>query len=244
MATRIINKRVGDVEIFEIFGKFVGDFALQSKKAIEQVVQHNEADALLINTRNVEKIDRFGSESLLTTANFFKKIGLIEGGLSMKELLQSENSKHLSVFKDEDSAVQYFARELVKLKSKATGPERRRFPRLNAALPLHFGFQNEEGKKIELFGVVTNLSEGGLYAEFIDSSSEGAIREYLHPFDFRLLHLTLLLSSSDGVRLQGKMIHDNPAGGIGIEFYGGEEGSLEHMSEWLNRKKLQEETSL
>ena len=239
MQTKIINKRVGGVEIFELFGNFVGDFALQSNKALEEIIQKNETKAVLFNVREVTQIDDVGGKSLLRTVDFYRKSAVIEGDLAIAPLLERGTAKHVPVLKNESQAAYFFAREFAESKERSPLIERRRFLRLQAVMPLHLSFETDDLQKMEPFAVITNLSEGGLFAEFIESNSERLVRGNIHPFDLSILNLKLEISEGEFLALQGKMIHDAPAGGgLGIEFYNPRENEVRVITDWLDRQHL------
>jgi len=97
----------------------------------------------------------------------------------------------------------------------------------------------DNGHELSLFAIVTNLSEGGFFAKFIESISEKNLREHLHPYDLRLLSLDLHLTEKDFISLKGKMVHEDPQGmGIGVEFYEIEDRQHQHISDYLMRQRL------
>jgi len=88
--------------------------------------------------------------------------------------------------------------------------------------------------------VVTNLSEGGLFAEFIDSVSETKVDEILQPYGIYELRLQLFLSPNEKIYMQGQKVHGGAMeGGVGIAFTDMEIKTRERLRAWIEGHLVQ-----
>ena len=242
---KIINKRVGDVEIFEFYGSLTDRQASVSRQAVLQKIEAAQSRFALFNLRGIRELDPVGTESLTASGQHLHKCALLSPCRLIREC--NEKSTADSAFhlvEDETEAAHYLAREFASGKEEDNNPrpaERRRFERLAAVLPLHASLTLEKGKRTSFFAVVTNLSEGGLYAEFIDSESEIKGRAHLDPQDPCLLELHLCLPKQDPLFLKGKVIYKNPrSSAAGIEFLDMEDVERGQLVDWLFQLHLTE----
>lgn len=239
MNDRIKSKRVGRVNICEIYGDFRDGFARRGKAALSQLAQGIHTPDLLLNLKELQNLDAFGFDVLQESGSFFRKRALI---LSQPPFAAPLDTRKLAekfhIAKNWMEASRYFSREFAELAPGAVeGDERRGFVRLPVVLPAQFRAHSTQEKDKTYFAVVTNLSEGGLYAEFIDSDTEGAAAKDLDPFELKLLDLELALAPDVSIKAGAKVIHAKAGeGGIGMEFYQFQPGAKEKLMDWLSRQ--------
>ncbi|MCM8775851.1 MAG: PilZ domain-containing protein [Candidatus Omnitrophica bacterium] len=141
-------------------------------------------------------------------------------------------------FTNISSAVRYFERELADhVSNLSPGVERRNFIRLKTVLPLHFSCLKGREQRIDFFAVVTNLSEGGLFAEFIESVSEDRMKRYLSPLDQQLLDLNIdMVDGQEPLTMRGRLIHGSISdGAIGVEFCNHTSNQTDRISDWVEQ---------
>ena len=243
MENKIKLKRVGDVNIFEIFGELMGAFALRGKEAMHQSMSVNKRKNVLYNVQELRQIDDTGVEALLENASEVQKSGILTGHCPIIPYIQSRDTmKKLQLLKDEMEAARFFGREFAAPSlEEQIYPERRQFVRLKTVLPLHFWYQTKDDEKLEFFAVVTNLSEGGLFAQFIESVSEDTVKRTLNPYDLKFLNLKMGLIGQRPLTASGKVIHGNLAeGGIGIEFYEMADVDKFYLRDWIAQHLIDE----
>jgi anti-anti-sigma regulatory factor len=236
MENKIKAKRVGDVNIFEIFGQLTGDFAVRGNDAIQQSLCASKKRNILFNIQELQQIDEVGIDAILRNSEMAVKSALLTGRCPIVGMIQNKDTmRRLFMLKNELEAAQFFSREFAApTLEEQIYPERRRFIRLKTVLPLHFWCDWDDDRKLEFFAVVTNLSEGGLFAQFIESVSENDAKKNLNPYDLRLLHLNVGLIGHEPLSLNGKIVHGNLLeGGIGIEFYDVDEDNRLRLRDWL-----------
>ncbi len=239
MENKIKAKRVGDVNIFEIYGELTGAFALRGQDAMQKSIQTNKKKNLLFNIQDLIDIDDLGITAILKNTELVQKSALLAGHCPVVSSIQrKDTAKKLSLLKNEAEVANFFCHEFAApTLEEQVYPERRQFARLKTVLPLHFWYVKEdEAQKIEFFAVVTNLSEGGLFAQFIESVSEEGTKKMLNPYDLKLLHLRIGLMDEEPLSVRGKIIHNNYfEGGIGVEFYEMDEKTKFRMRDWIAR---------
>lgn len=240
MTNKIKAKKVGRVDIFEPEGLFTGRFASLTQYAFDQY----ERNFLMVNASKIQEIDRVGGGILAATLGSAKKGAVLRGSMAVEEMLRGVHAdSNVKFLKDEDEAAWFFTREFAIPPEQSAGiEEKREFIRLRTVLPMHFWLDREstDGPR-SFFGVVTNLSEGGLFTEFIESRSEEESKKYLNPYDLRLLRLKVYLPNRAPLEVAGKMIHGSYEGGIGISFYGATDEQRDYVSQWIEEHLIQNE---
>ena len=239
MNDRIKSKRVGRVNICELYGDFKDGFARRGKAVLTQLAQGQNPPDLLLNLRELDRADAFGAAVLAESSALFRKKALLLNPATPKENLDIERlTQKFHRVSDAADAAEYFSREFAELQpGAADGEERRGFVRLPVILPARFQQHGGSATAPHYFSVVTNLSEGGLYAEFIESDVEAAATKSLDPLELILLDLRLALAPDVVVEAGAKVIHVKQGeGGIGMEFYRFKPGDKEKLMDWLARQ--------
>lgn len=240
MEDRIKSKRVGTVNICEVFGSFCDEFARRGRVAIDQLSKSPlQAHDLFLNVTELQSIDSFGLGVLAESAVHFRKRGLFIGQCKASGQFTSEHIRNVyQILKNRSEVASYFAAEFAARSSDmAEGEERRGFVRLKTVIPAQFLLPGTQEKQRPYFAVVTNLSEGGLYAEFIDSDTEVHAVKELDPLELKLIDVRLALTPGLKISGEAKVIHAKPGeGGIGMEFYHLSENDRSKLVEWLTRQ--------
>jgi len=236
---RIKSKHVGQVNICEISGDFRSQFARRGKVALAQLAHGTKTSDLFVNLCALQGIDAFGLDVLVESSSHFLKSALLfENSPAKGNLDRSKLEPTFHFVRDCLEAADYFSSEFAKLQPGVVdGEERRGFIRLPTVLPAQFTKHDGADKSRTFFSVVTNLSEGGLYAEFIDSDTETCAAKNLDPLELILLDLRLVLAPGVVVKAGAKVLHtQKDGGGIGMEFYQFHPGDKEKLMEWLARQ--------
>ncbi|MBI3316982.1 MAG: PilZ domain-containing protein [Candidatus Omnitrophica bacterium] len=243
MQSKLIHKRVGVVEIFELIGDLSGNFAPICGRAIREILEKNQSRHILLNTEELYQIDVHGTQLILRLAEKADQCVVMahDHYITDSIRLEDKNQKIPILDKWEACAFQ-FSREFAQWVKTESHPwtEKRRYGRLETALPLFLNYESEEGKSHSLFSVVTNLSEGGLYARFVESRSEKQLAE-LDVQDVQIVRLQLFLNTREILSLDGKVIH-RPAGGggVGVEFMELHDTTKIKIGNWVDQTGLLE----
>ncbi len=240
----IKSKSVGAVRIFEICGKFSGEFADKGNVAMQRVMKTMTLKNVLFNLRELEQIDDRGIDFILDRGRQASKCGLLARDQVLSEnFRRRDKEQRISYLGTEEEAVRFFSKEFASGTTEDSNPvlERRHYIRLDTVLPVEFEYECGSGRKLFFSAVVTNLSENGLYAEFIQSRAEDQARVVMDPYDLRLIGLKLIIPPGEIVDMKGKLIHGSVRdGGVGLEFYDFVDGGREKIRSWvethLNRK--------
>ncbi len=239
MVPRISTRKVGTVDIFELRGFLTEPWVGRTREQMMEILEEQASRALLVILRGVEKVDDRGAEAVLEAARRVEKSAMLGNNLALFFVGERMEAKEkVPIFEREREAVNYFGREL-SLAGEWLGKERRRFPRIQTGLPLEFEIQESEAPFF-FEGVVTNLSEGGLYAYFLDSEMEELARRTLDPFDLKMLDIRLILPGERVVESEGKVLRVEGEGaelrGVGLEFYGLDRAGQAQIREFLKQE--------
>ncbi len=241
MENKLKFKKVGGVEIFEFFGNLTGAFAAKSLEAMERALRAQRGGFVLFNVQFVDSIDSGGMAALFRIADQTEKKAFLLGGNGILETLKRNNlDQKWTLFRSPEEATYFFSREFAIKSDFYMESERRQFLRLKTVLPLRFSPTNAQAGGFEFFSVVTNLSEGGLFAEFIDSVSETKVDEILQPYGIYELRLQLFLSPNEKIYMQGQKVHGGAMeGGVGIAFTDMEIKTRERLRAWIEGHLVQ-----
>lgn len=176
--TEIHKRTVGSVMIFDLFGDLTVDEIDAIKDFMEANIQKGGVRNVILNTEFVTGIDDLALRKLLIPLerphrkavyclkpeieNIFKNAYLPEG---------------LALCTNEAQLAEAFGLYLVEKDKFIFKGERRKSKRIEVALPLQIDVEDLDGKAHSLPALITNLSEGGFYVEFITLRFADAIRE-------------------------------------------------------------------
>lgn len=221
MTKRLRWRKIGGVNIFELSGVFAGSEVEQNKSEMQSILQKNPSSGLLIDLREVVKIDLAAAQTILATARTINKGGILGQNLSAYYVAeQMEPNEPIPIFEKDREVINYFDREFAELDSNPE-LEKRQFPRIATALPAELELKDE--RNIYFFDVVVlNLSEGGLFGKFLDSKTEELATRLLDPYDLKMLKIRLSLGGKI-LRTEGKVLRAEAeatgASGVAIQFY-------------------------
>ena len=232
---QISRRRIGSVVILDIKGELVGPWALKAKDNIAQLLSHNIRN-LIINLKELSTVDSLGVKAISENLHPDMRNALISGKVSVMEMFSRLNAlNNIRVFEDENSVIDYFGKEFVE---SETPPfiEKRMHKRLKTAIPLEFYYEDKSGQKIVFKAIITDLSEGGLFAEYLDLETVDNVNKKIDPYDLKMLDLKIKLPECDYINVAGKVLRTVITGeqlGLGIEFYKINEDDKEKINKFL-----------
>jgi len=222
MTPHLTSRKIGDVDIFEIHGIYSSPWVRKIERDINEFREAHPCRGTVFNLREMVKVDDPGVQSLLSLARNHKKSGFWGHNLSAYFIAEHMNPQEpIPIFEDGEEVVRFFAKEFA---DQTTAPaiERRQFPRLQTALPVAIEASNF-GQFFNFEAVITNLSEGGLFAYFMDSATEGLAHRILDPFDLKMMRLNLSMGKGKKLAVQGKLLRSgddfSKEPGMAVEFY-------------------------
>lgn len=218
MVLQIGERKIGNVVIVDIKGNLSGTWALKGKERIVQTLARNNSCKFIFNLRETVSLDTLGTKSILDSLPEGGDLSMIPGNLGVMDLVKRYlKNRRLNLYRNELEIASAFGRDFVNTEAL---DEQRGSMRLETAFPLEFYFE-DRGECLEFRAIVTNLSESGLFAEYIDLSTAEETLKRLDPYDLKLLHLKLLLPMRKPVEVEGNVVHrrlDGDQLGIGVKF--------------------------
>ena len=218
MVPQISERRIGNVMIVDIKGNLSGAWALRGRERIAQAVAKNSSCKLIFNLRETTGLDTLGAKSILENIPEGSELAVIPGNSGVLDLVKRcLKSRRFYLYRDEKEIASALGPDFV---AAETLIEQRESARLETAFPLEFYFRDEE-EQIEFRAIVTNLSESGLFAEYIDLNKAAESLKRLDPYDLKLLNLKLLLPMRKPIETEGNVVRrrlDGEQVGIGIKF--------------------------
>lgn len=219
---KFLARRIGNVNIFELEGIFAEPWVTRTRQEMNKTLEMNPCHGLLLDLREVETLDHPGAEAILATARKPRRSGILGHNLSAYFVAEHMRpNEPIPIFESASEVVGFFRKEFAQ-GGKSLLKERRRFPRIQTAVPAEFelgGF----GDSFRFEAVVTNLSQGGLYGQFLDSRTEALARRVLDPFDLKLLKIRFLLPEEKALEIEGKVLRPakdvKEVSGVAVEFY-------------------------
>ena len=219
MRPQIAKRTIGKVTILDIRGSFTRPLALRSKQELPRQFQSQEVVKIL-NLRPITNLDTLGARVILESVPNAQDISMLAGNPHVMDLMNRfSEGKQFRLFWNEREIASSFGKDLVSAPIQIK--ERRAHPRLSMALPLEF-YDIEEKEPIRFRAIITNLSSGGLFAEYIDLKHAEESLEHVDPYDLHPLHLAISFPRGKVVEGEGKVVHrrlDGDQLGVGIEFY-------------------------
>lgn len=204
--------------IIDIQGVFSGFWALRGRKNLKRILEHKGGEKVIFNFRQTSGLDTLGAKAIMESIPREVSGAFLAGASSVMELIHRHpESKRFQIFEEEQEMIDAFGKDFIET-HQAT--EQRNSPRLQTALPLEFYYEDHD-EPVKFKAIVTNLSESGLMAEYIDLKIAEESLNRLNPYDLKTLRLTLFLSKRKALHMEGHVIHRNLDGdqmGIGIKF--------------------------
>ena len=221
MIPQIGKRKIGNITILDIKGSLTGVWALRRKQDLAHQLANEDIQNTILNLRTITDLDTVGAKAILESVPQDKDVALLAGNQGVMDLMSRfSTQKRLRFLWNEKEIVSTFGKDLVSL---PTGDEeKRQHTRLPTALPIEFYYCAEDEEPVRFRAVITNLSEGGLFAEYIDLKVAEQSLERLNPYDLNLLHLVISLPKGKLVEAEGKVVHrklDGEQLGVGVEFF-------------------------
>ncbi len=225
MIPQITQRKIGNVKIIDIKGALSGSWALRGKEKLSQALASKTDEKVVFNLKETNSLDTLGAKSIFESIPQDREAGILFGNAGIADVINRfSESKRFQMFHNEAEIVSAFGQDFV---SDENTNEQRTFLRMETAVPMEFYYE-EEGRRVQFQAIITNLSEGGLFAEYIDLETAEESLLHLDPYELKTLHLKLLFPNKKPIHAEGKVVYrklDAEQVGIGIQF--SEIGQLE-----------------
>ena len=229
------QRRIGKVQIIDVKGDLTGPWALKLKSELSAILKNEVQNAVIINLSLLRQIDSLGVKVLIESIGNRSECALLNGNLSVMDMVNTVSLPHgVSVLRNEDDLVQRFGKYLVS--DKPSESDKRKFARMHTALVLKFKCTDKKEKPLEFHAIVTNLSEGGLFAEYINIQDIERSQSAVNPFELQMLDLEVKLPNKQSIFACGKVVRrklDGEQVGIGMEFYKIDKANKEKLQAFL-----------
>ena len=218
MGLQVGKRQIGKVMILDVKGALAGPWALREREKIARAFSRGKAERVVLNLCQTTSLDTLGVKSLLEGLPKGQDIGVLCRNAAIMDILKrSLEHRRFQVFHNEEDLASAYGEDFV---AENKGVEQRSSERLKTALPLEFLYV-EDGEEVRFRGIVTNLNDSGLFAEYIDLNTAEDSLKRLDPYDLKDLHLILRLPNRRIIEADGIVVHrrlDGDQLGIGVKF--------------------------
>ncbi|OGW81315.1 MAG: hypothetical protein A3G33_00850 [Omnitrophica bacterium RIFCSPLOWO2_12_FULL_44_17] len=174
-------RKIGRVQVFDLGGKLEGDCIDSVIDKIEQTIQKKKLRRVILNLQKVIGADEVAIRKLVACFLRPQRSLIFSPDQMVRDLFQTTYlPDRIKLCKDEEEVAEAFGSflflkdkiyEVAVDETKAPvkhGLERRRSKRIRVAIPVRLKFKMQDGKELETRSIATNVSQGGLFAEFLD----------------------------------------------------------------------------
>jgi hypothetical protein len=178
---RVSTREIGSVSVFDIEGEPTQDTLQEVAWKIQRNIRRHRIQRLILNLQHLPNLDPLGLRKLLA-ACIRPQRSLIYGACAslVHTLEDTYIPRNMRVCRNEEEVAEDFGPFLlerdrekefqVQDEALAIGNdvERRRSKRMHVAIPLELSVDVKGGPAIVTKAIATNISEGGLFAEYLD----------------------------------------------------------------------------
>ena len=175
-------RKIGTVQVFDLGGVLTGEEMDPVTQKIDQVIQRKRLRRVILNLQKVQSIDGIALRKIIACLLRPQRSLIFAPDGACRELFETTHLPHsVRLCKDEEEVADAFGSFLfikdkifevpideTKPQPKDYGLERRRNKRIRVAIPVKLTFHMKEGSTLSAKAIATNVSEGGLFAEFLD----------------------------------------------------------------------------
>lgn len=181
---KLEQRQIGRVHVFDVSGSLAGERAAEIIEKVDHTIQKKKLKRVILNLQEATDLDEIMGRKLIASmirpqrsliygANDKLRSFFSSSYLPRNVTLCSTETEVADVVgsflfeKDKDIGLPK-EQEVVKTEY---GLERRRKKRIRVAIPIEIEFTLPEGKVVHSKAIATNISQGGLFAEYLDLDS-------------------------------------------------------------------------
>lgn len=175
-------RKIGSVQVFDLSGVLTGEEMDPFVQKIDQVIQRKKLRRVILNLQKVQSIDEIALRKIIACLIRPQRSLIYAPDGSCRDRFLSTHLPHsVKVCKNEEEVAEAFGSFLfvkdkmfqvpvdeTKPQPKSYGLERRRNKRIRVAIPIQLAFQMKDGSILTTKAIATNVSQGGIFAEFLD----------------------------------------------------------------------------
>ncbi len=176
--TEVHKRKIGSVIIFDLYGD-VGDGDVDAiKDFMERNIQRGGYRNVILNTQNVLHVDQLALRKILVPLERpHRKAIYCHSPELLDMFLNTYLPEKMALCKNEAEVSQTFGLYLVEKDKFIFKGERRKNSRIEVAIPVTIKPQQDSPQEpVSATALITNLSEGGFFAECLDLQSALVIR--------------------------------------------------------------------
>ncbi len=235
---KVNMREIGSVSVFDLVGEATEESLKEVAEKIQRNIRRHRLQRIILNLQLLPNLEPLGLRRLMA-ACIRPQRSLIFGASPkltsfLEETYIPKNTRICASEKEVAEDFGPFLLDREKDGNFATDPsllpqesmgyriERRRSKRMHVALPISLRILIPEGAPLETKGIATNISEGGLFVEYLDLEAARKV-ETLEPFTGLRVAIEISPSANftEEFRLDGKIVRRDMAGkqvGIAVEF--------------------------
>lgn len=181
---KVTTREIGSVRVFDLEGEPTQDTLQDIAWVIQKRIRRHRMQRIILNLQKIPDLDVLGVRKLIAACirpqrsliygASRRTVGLFEETHLPQNMRICESEKEvvedLGPFLFDKECPDKIAEEHVQPAKESAGHqfERRRSQRMHVAIPAELNFSFENGESTVLHAIVTNISEGGLFVEFLD----------------------------------------------------------------------------
>ena len=170
--THILRRMIGKVNIFDLFGEVDGEWIEGIKAYIESYIKEFHFKNVILNIQPVKKVNNQKAHEILNILLSPKKSALYFNSPDiMEQFMQGLKTKKIELCNSLGDILKIFGRELLERDKMIQFQERRKSIRLKTALFAQIDFIDKNNHSIGSQAIITNLSQNGMFAEYLDLKS-------------------------------------------------------------------------
>lgn len=235
---KVSMRDIGRVRVFDLEGSPTQESLQDVAWKIQRSIRRHRLQRVILNLQMIHDLEPLGVRKLLAACIRPQK-SLIYGVDEVMADTINENHlpQNIKVCSSEREVAEDFGPFLLEkepekrldldgLESKKDSPgmqlEKRRSKRMHVALPIDLEIQAADGHIITTHAIATNISEGGLFAEYLDLEASHQIAA-LSPFEDLKVKIHIYPSSNfpEEYALEGRTVRKEMRKkqlGVGVEF--------------------------
>ena len=181
---KLEQRQIGRVHVFDLSGNLAGERSYEVIEKIDHAIQKKKLKRVILNLQQVQGLDELAVRKIIASLirpqkslvycasenlrSFFKESYLPHNvKLCATDAEIAESVGSFLFEKDKDIGL---PKEQEAIKNDY-GLERRRKKRIRVAIPIEIEFELSDGRKVHSRAIATNISSGGLFAEYLDLDS-------------------------------------------------------------------------
>jgi len=191
---RFVTREIGSVKVYDLIGEPSQESLQEVAWKIQRSIRRHRLQRVILNVQRIKSLDELGVRKLMAAFLRPQHSAIygacdelshqLEGTYLPKNVrlcpTEKEVAEDLGPFLFEKDEVGHILGELDRSAS-GQGPgvdfERRRSKRMHVAIPLEMLLYPKDKEPVSTRGIATNISEGGMFVEYIDLDALGVIEK-------------------------------------------------------------------